>query len=252
MFPFFEHYLKDAPDPNLPGTLAFDTGTNEWLRYATWPPAAQPTSLYLRADGRLSFDPPTAQEAAYDQYVSDPANPVPYVEHPSSDLDEDYMYGDQSFASRRADVLTYRTDPLPANLAVTGPLSVRMHISSSGTDSDFIVKFIDEDSSGRQLLIRGEPMRAKFRKSFSSPEPLQPNQPTALDYEMPDVNHTFLPGHHIVVQVQSSWFPLNELNPQRFIRIPDATSADFQRATQRVFHQPGVASSLILHVLKAN
>ena len=194
MFPFFEHYLKDAPAPDLPGALAFETGTNQWRRYSTWPPAgAKPSSFYLRSNGRLSFDPPTAQDAAYDQYVSDPANPVPYVEHPSSGFDEEYMYGDQAFASHRTDVLTYRTDSLPASITISGRIAVRFQISSSATDSDFVVKLIDEDPAGHQHLIRGEPMRAKFRNSFSNPEPLQPNQPTALNYEKPDINNTFLP-----------------------------------------------------------
>ena len=256
LFGFFEHYLKDAPPPGIPGALAFETGSNRWRRYPSWPPpGAQPTSLYLHANGRLSVEPPTGQEDSYDEYVSDPANPIPYVEHPSTDLDEDYMYGDERFASRRADVLTYKSDPLDQDLTVAGPIGVRLQVSSSGTDADFVVKLIDEDanqasSPGYQQLVRGEPMRARFRNSFSSPEPMQPNQVTPMNYAMPDINHTFLRGHRIVVQVQSSWFPLADLNPQAFVRTPAAKSTDFVKATQRVYHGPETASFLVLQVLK--
>ncbi len=256
LFAFFEHHLKDAPAPDLPGALAFETGTNQWRRYPSWPPpAAQPRNLFLHANGRLTFYPPTAQESTYDEYVSDPAHPVPYVEHPPTTLDEQYMVGDQRFATSRPDVLTYRTDPLEQDLTVAGPIDVRLQVSSSGTDSDFVVKLIDEDathapSPSPQRLVRGEPMRARFRNSFSTPEALQPNAVTGINYTMPDINHTFLRGHRIVVQVQSSWFPLADRNPQSFVPIPTAQAADFKRATQRIFHRPGTASSLILQVLK--
>jgi uncharacterized protein len=254
LFAFFEHYLKDAPSPDIPVALVFETGTNQWRRYPSWPPpGAQPTSLYLYANGRLGFEPPTSPESSFDEYVSDPANPIPYVEHPSTNLDEEYMYGDQRFAAGRPGVLVYRTDPLDQDLTVAGPVAVQLQVSSSGTDSDFVVKLIDEDAThatGYQQLVRGEPMRARFRSSFSSPEPLQPNQVTSVNYAMPDINHTFLRGHRIMVQVQSSWFPLAGLNPQSFVRIPDARPADFVKATQRVYHGPEAASSLVLQVLK--
>ena len=251
LFPFFEHYLKDAPAPDVPAALAFETGTNQWRRYPSWPPpGVHPRSLYFRANGRLTFEPPTEREGQYDEYVSDPARPVPYVEHPSPELDESYMYGDQRFASLRPDVLTYRTDPLDGNVTVAGPLVVHLHVSSSGTDSDFVVKLIDEDSGawGYQQLVRGEPMRARFRKSFSTPEALQANTVTSIDYTMPDINHTFLRGHRIMVQVQSSWFPLSDLNPQSFVQVSTATASDFVRATERVFHTPDAPSALVLQV----
>ena len=253
LFPFFEHYLKDAPAPELPGALAFETGTNQWKRYASWPPpGAEPKALYLHANGKLSFDAPSALESAYDEYVSDPANPVPYLEHSSTDLDEGYMYGDQRFVTGRPDVLTYRTEPLNQNLTVAGPVTVHLQVSSSGTDSDFIVKLIDEDTSastGYQQLIRGEPMRARFRNSFSVPEALQPDTVTSINYTMPDINHTFLRGHRVLVQVQSSWFPLVELNPQSFVRTRDAGPAIFTKATERVFHRPDAITSIVLQVL---
>jgi putative CocE/NonD family hydrolase len=255
LFPFFEYYLKDAPATELPGALVFETGTNQWRRYPSWPPAGtQPTSLYLRANGRLAFEPPSAGENPFDAYVSDPASPVPYVEQPPTELDSSYMYADQSFAARRADVLTYRTEPLDRDLTVAGPLLVRLHVSSSGTDSDFVVKLIDEappqgDKPGSQQLVRGETMPVRFRDSFTTPEPLEPNVETPLSYTMPDVNHTFLRGRRIVVQVQSSWFPLTGLNPQTFTPGTAASASDFIKATQHVFHTPAAASSLVLEVL---
>ena len=256
LFGFFEHYLKDGPAPDVPGALVFETGTNQWRSYAAWPPAsAEAKNLYLHANGRLSFEAPTVQESSYDEYVSDPANPVPYVEHPSTEVASEYMYGDQRFAAGRSDVLTYKTDVLDQDVTVAGPLAVRLQVSSSGTDSDFVVKLIDEDdshgvSAGYQQLVRGEPMRARFRNSFSNPEALKPNETTAIDYAMPDINHTFLRGHRIVVQVQSSWFPLTNINPQTFVVISSARPADFVKATQRVFHKPEAASSIVLRVLK--
>jgi uncharacterized protein len=256
LFPFFEHYLKDAPAPDLPGALAFETGTNQWRRYESWPPAdAQPRNFYLHANGKLTFDPPSEQEKPYDEFVSDPANPVPYVEHPPTELASEYMYADQRFATGRADVLTYRTDPVEANVTVAGPITVRLHVSSSGSDSDFEVKLIDEYPEGGpspryQLLVRGEPMRARFRNSFSNPEPLQPDKVTQVNFTMPDVNHTFLRGHRIIVQVQSSWFPLVDMNPQMFVRIPNAKPTDFIKASQRVFHTPQADSAVVLPLLK--
>jgi len=252
MFGFFEHYLKDAAAPDVPSALVFETGTNQWRSYAAWPPAGtQATSLYLHAHGRLSFDAPGEQESAYDEYVSDPANPVPYVEKPPTEVDSDYMVGDQRFLGGRADVLTYTTDVLAQDVTVAGPIAVRLQVSSSGTDSDFVVKLIDEDDThGYLQLVRGEPMRARFRNSFSEPEAMKPNEITAINYAMPDVNHTFLRGHRIVVQVQSSWFPLTNINPQTFVPIASAKSGDFVKATQRVFHSPGAASAVVLQVLK--
>jgi hypothetical protein len=256
LFPFFEHYLKDAPAPDLPGALAFETGSNQWRRYESWPPAnARPRNLYLHANGKLTFEPPARQEIAYDEFVSDPANPVPYLEHAPTELASEYMYADQRFASRRSDVLTYRTDPLDKDLTVAGPITVRLHISSSGSDADFDVKLIDEypegvPEKGYQLLLRGEPMRARFRNSFASPEALQPDKETQVNFTMPDMNHTFRRGHRIVVQVQSSWFPLVDINPQTFGNIPSATSTDFVKATQRVFHTSQADSAIILPILQ--
>jgi uncharacterized protein len=253
--PFFEHYLKDQPASDLPEANVYETGSNRWVRYDEWPPAkAEQKTLYLRAQGKLSFEPPANGEAEFDEYISDPRQPVPYLEHAPTGIAEKFMYGDQRFASKRADVLTYVSDPLTEDVTLAGPVSPRLQVSTTGTDSDFDVKLIDvyPDSGptpGYQLLVRGEPMRAKFRKSFSKPEPMTPGEVTPVNFEMPDVNHTFLRGHRIMVQVQSSWFPLTDLNPQRFEDIAAAQPADFRKATERVYHSRRAASGIVVHVL---
>jgi putative CocE/NonD family hydrolase len=264
VFPFFESHLKGNGDLRLPEATVFETGTNRWRQYDSWPPAGMRSkALYLHAGGRLSFEPPVPGEPDYDAYVSDPFRPVPYVPIETTELIERYMFGDQSFAAKRADVLTYVSDPLSSDVTVAGPVSPRLHVSSSGTDADFDVKLIDvfpgeprdgsnplpddvpaDGPAGYAQLVRGEPMRARFRESLSSPAPLRPNQVTTVNFDMPDVNHTFRRGHRIMVQVQSSWFPLTDINPQSFVRIAGATRADFVTATQRVYHSP-VASSRI-------
>ncbi len=257
-FPFFEHYLKDAPVPDLPGAFAFETGSNQWRRYASWPPpGTYPRNLYLHANGKLSFNPPSEHENSYDEFVSDPAKPVPYVEHPPTELAPEYMYADQRFATGRADVLTYRTDPVDENVTVAGSITVRLHVSSSASDSDFDVKLIDEypdsgPSPGYQLLLRGEPMRARFRKSFSNPEALQPDKVTQITFTMPDVNHTFLRGHQIIIQIQSSWFPLVDMNPQIFEGIPNVKATDFIKARQRIFHTAQADSAVVMPLLKTD
>ena len=233
----------------------YETGSNRWMRYTQWPPTnAEEKTLYLHANHKLSLEAPTDGEAAFDEYVSDPRQPVPYLENVPTEVAEEFMYGDQRFAAKRADVLTYMTDPLSEDITVAGPVSPHLQVSTSGTDSDFDVKLIDvyPDSGpnpGYQLLVRGEPMRAKFRKSFSMPEAMTPNQVTPVSFEMPDVNHTFLRGHRIMVQVQSSWFPLTDLNPQRFEDIASAQAADFVKATERVYDNRAAASGIVVRVL---
>jgi putative CocE/NonD family hydrolase len=256
-FPFFEHYLKDKPAPDLPVAFAYETGSNRWMRYGAWPPpdSAEKT-LYLHAGGKLSFAAPVDSEPAFDQYTSDPRHPVPFMEKVPTELDEEFMFGDQRFASRRADVLTFMSDPLTEDLTLAGPVSPHLQVSTSGTDSDFDVKLIDVypdagPTPGYQLLVRGEPMRAKFRKSLSQPEAMLPDQVTPLNFDMPDVNHTFLRGHRIMVQVASSWFPLTDLNPQRFEDIATALPGDFTKATERVYHSPQAASGIVVHVRPA-
>ncbi len=260
-FPFFEYYLKGKGAP-LPEAYMFETGTNVWRQYTEWPPAAATAKmLYLHAGGKLSFDPPAASEGA-DTYVSDPAHPVPFVGYVTDTVPQRYMVDDQRFASKRADVVTYQTPPLDEDLTIAGPISPRLHVTSTGTDSDFVVKLIDvypadapdPDAStggkrvidlpairmgGYQQLVRGEPMRAKFRESWEKPTPLTPGKVTALDFTMPDLLHTFRRGHRIMVQVQSSWFPLTDRNPQTFTDIPHARPEEFSKATEAIYHEQG-------------
>ncbi len=270
-FPFFEYYLKGKGTPP-PKAWVFETGTNVWRKYDSWPPAqARPKTLYLRAGGKLSFEPPSENEGL-DEYTSDPAHPVPFVDYIATAVPQRYMTDDQRFASRRPDVLVYETDPLEEDLTIAGPVSPRLRVASSGTDSDFVVKLIDvypddyPDSDpdagtkrilgmpplrmgGYQQLLRGEPMRAKFRGSWEKPEPLTPGQLAEVDFTMPDVNHTFRRGHRIMVQIQSSWFPLVDRNPQTFVDIPNARPEDFRKATEQVFHRKDAPSGVEVMVL---
>ncbi len=264
-FPFFEQYLKGKGDAKLPEAYVFETGTNVWRQYDAWPPkSSQVKTLYFHSGGKLSFDAPASEATTYDEYISDPAHPVPFLDYFALDFPRAYMTGDQRFASRRTDVLTYQTPPLDSDVTISGPLNVTLHVSTTGTDSDFVVKLVDvypDDfpdpkpnpanmrMGGYQQLIRGEPMRGKFRHSFEKPEPFTPGKLDQVSFEMPAVNHAFRPGHRIMVQVQSSWFPLCDLNPQKFVNIPDANAGDFQKATERVYHEPSAASGIQVHVM---
>jgi putative CocE/NonD family hydrolase len=271
-FPFFEHYLK-GKGAAQPKAVVFETGTNVWHNLDSWPPkAATPKTLYFHAGGRLSFEPPS-ESASSDSYVSDPAHPVPFVGYTTDTVPQRYMVDDQRFASYRPDVLVYESDVLTEDVTIAGPISPKLKIASTGTDSDFDVKLIDvypedypdpEDTShgnkrvldapplhmgGYQELLRGEPMRAKFRNSWEKPEPLTPGKETEVDFTMPDLYHTFRAGHRIMVQVQSSWFPLTDRNPQTFTDIPYAKPEQFVKATEQVFHQKDAASGVEVLVL---
>jgi hypothetical protein len=271
-FPFFEHYLK-GKGAAQPKAVVFETGTNVWRNFESWPPkAATAKTLYFHANGKLSFEPPT-EAAGSDSYVSDPAHPVPFVGYTTDTVPQRYMVDDQRFASYRPDVLVYESDVLKEDVTIAGPISPKLKIASTGTDSDFDVKLIDvypenypnpTDASrpnkrilnapplqmgGYQELLRGEPMRAKFRNSWEKPEPLTPGKMTELDFTMPDLFHTFRAGHRIMVQVQSSWFPLTDRNPQTFTDIPTAKSDQFVKATEQVFHQKDAASGVEVLVL---
>jgi putative CocE/NonD family hydrolase len=276
IFPFFEQYLKGATDAHLPEAYVFETGSNVWRQYDAWPPKqVQQKELYLHANGKLSFDPPAANEATFDEYVSDPKKPVPFVGYAATDVPQEYMLSDQRFAAKRPDVLTYMTDVLTDDVTIAGPLSPKLHVSTSGTDSDFVVKLIDvypadydaseqtplpkdvqmptERMGGYEQLVRGEPVRAKFRNSatWDKPEAMVPNQVTPLNFEMQDVNHTFRRGHRIMVQIQSSWFPLIDLNPQTFVDTAAAKKSDFVKATQRVYHSASQTSGIGVDVMAA-
>ena len=271
-FPFFEHYLK-GKGAAQPKAVVFETGTNVWRSLDSWPPKqAAAKTLYFHAGGKLAFDPPE-ETRGVDEYVSDPNHPVPFVGYTTDTVPQRYMVDDQRFASYRPDVLVYETDPLEEDVTIAGPISPKLRISSSGTDSDFVVKLIDvypenypdyEGTSsgnkritdapplhmgGYQQLLRGEPFRAKFRNSWEKPEPLSPGKITDVNFTMPDLYHTFRRGHRIMVQVQSSWFPLTDRNPQTFTDIPTAKPEDFQKATERVFRQKDAASGVEVLVM---
>jgi len=266
LLPFFREHLKGAEDPNLPAAYTFETGSNVWRRYDYWPPKnTRPFTLYLRADGRLVPEASTDTKNSFDEYVSDPNHPVPFVNFPTTDVPQTYMDADQRFAAKRPDVLVYQTDALEEDVTVSGPVSPHLWVSTSGTDSDFVVKLIDVypmdfrnpdpnprevQMGGYQQLVRGEPFRGKFRHSFEKPEPFTPNQPTALDFPLPDINHSFRRGHRIMIQIQSTWFPLVDRNPQKFLNIPDATESDFVKATERVYRSKENATSITLPVLQ--
>ncbi|HLG15324.1 MAG TPA: CocE/NonD family hydrolase [Blastocatellia bacterium] len=265
--PFFNYYLKDKGELKLPEAYVFETGSNRWRQYDQWPPKnTTEKSLYFHAGGKLSFDPPEARAGGgFDEYISDPAKPVPFITDIAVGMTREYMTDDQRMASRRTDVLVYQTEVLTEDVTISGPLKAGLFVSTSGTDSDYVVKLIDvfpDDArdippgtpgfkrGGYQMLVRGEPMRARFRKSFEKPEPMTPNTVTEVPFVLPDVNHTFLKGHRIMVQIQSSWFPLVDRNPQKFVDIYTAKESDFQKATQRVYRSARYRSRLTVNVLK--
>lgn len=273
-FPFFLYLLKGKGDGKFPKAWIFETGRNLWHKYDTWPPReAAPRSFYLAAGGKLAIGgaPGDAAEA-FDEYISDPNKPVPYIGHVVSGMRADYMTEDQRFAAARPDVLVYETEPLEGDVTVMGPIEVDLKVSTTGTDSDFVVKLIDvypgdapnynlppavpgaapvapraEPANtirmgGYQQLVRGEPFRGKFRKGFEKPVPFEAGKADRIAFKMPDVAHTFRTGHRIMVQIQSSWFPLTDRNPQKFMDIQKALSSDFIKATQRVY-RGGVSGS---------
>ncbi|MDG3004523.1 CocE/NonD family hydrolase [Paludisphaera mucosa] len=259
-FPFFQTILKGGDGPAaLPEARVFETGTNQWRTFDAWPPkAAKPKTLYLAAGGGVAFSPPeSAASPSFDEYVSDPAKPVPFIDAVSNRMTGDYMIQDQRFASRRPDVLVYQTGPLAEDLTLVGPIQVKIHVSTSGGDSDWVVKLVDvfpDDHAGEttagtplasfQGLVRGDVMRGRYRNSLSAPEPFVPNQPTAVNFTMQDVDHTFRSGHRLMIQVQSTWFPLVDRNPQKYVDVYAAKPEDFQKAVQRVFHEPAAPSRL--------
>jgi putative CocE/NonD family hydrolase len=281
-FPFFESHLKGKGPADFPRAYVFETGRNQWEKYDSWPPKnAVKKSLYLTADGKISFEPPktscgdgavprrdagsrNAVPTCFDEYVSDPAKPVPFIDQTSTAMERPYMTADQRLQGRRTDVLVYETDPLDQDITFAGPVRPSLFVSTSGTDSDFIVKLIDvyPDNApdnepnpanvkmgGYEQLIRGEPMRGRFRNSYEKPEPFQPGKVAKVEFVMPDINHTFRRGHRIMVQIQSTWFPLVDINPQTFVDIYKAKPEDFQKATERVYHSPDAPSSVEVMVL---
>lgn len=276
-FPFFLFHLKGKGDMNLPDAYMFETGRNEWHKHNQWPPKeAVSRTLYLRDGSRLTSDGPADAPETFDEYVSDPAKPVPFTADIQQNMTTTYMIDDQRFASTRTDVMVYQTEPLERDMRVAGPLKVTLHVSTSGTDSDFVVKVIDvypgdfpepdpppsalfqtqRDNErpirmgGYQQLVRGEPFRGKFRRSFEKPEPFTPGKVERIEFELPDIYHAFRRGHRLMVHVQSSWFPLVDRNPQKFMKIAEARVEDFQKATQRIYTSRQHPSSLQILVLE--
>lgn len=265
--PFFRRHLEDGNTPlNLPEAFMFETGANEWRQFDAWPPADRlERSLYFSEAGSLTWNAPTGAGDSFDEYLSDPSKPVPYTEEMTTDMTRNYMTDDQRFASRRPDVLSYQTDVLDEELTLAGPILADLWVSTSGTDSDWIVKLIDvfppdaEDTpvenrtrpmGGYQMMVRSEVIRGRFRSSLTHPEPFVPGEPTQVKLELLDVLHTFKPGHRLMVQIQSTWFPMVDRNPQTFVEnIYKAEQSDFVKATQRVYRSQDHATRLIVPIL---
>ena len=266
LFPFFMHHLKGAKDPALPKATVFETGTNRWHKLDAWPPKqAKDARLYLQPHGRLSLTPPSPDGGA-DAFISDPAKPVPFIEQIAIGMPKEYMTADQRFAGRRPDVLTFQTEPLAEDLTLAGPLRPELFVATTGTDADWVVKLVDvypddfknpdfkesglpwdrapNPMGGYQQLVRGEVMRGKFRDSLETPAPFVPGQPTRVAWSMNDIFHTFKKGHRVMVQLQSTWFPLMDRNPQTFMDINQAVATDYQKATHTVFHDAARPSGI--------
>ena len=268
---FFNHYLKEKENPNLPKAYIFETGANEWRKYDQWPPKnTVEKKLFLHANGKLSFSESMmimqeGAKPAFDEYTSDPAKPVPYTSEIRIIRGSDFMYEDQRFAATRPDVLVYESDVLNEDVTISGNVFANLFVSTTGTDADFVVKLIDvypgdapNDSpvnpnmkmGGFQLLVRGEVMRAKFRNSFSKPEAMVPGKIENVKFDMQDAAHRFRKGHKIMIQVQSSWFPLVDRNPQTFVNIYKASEQDFKAARHRVYTSGDKSSYVSVRVLE--
>ena len=263
---FFNYYLKGQGDNVFAEALMYETGTNKWRNFTEWPPkAAKEKNLYLLPDGKLSFDAPRDRKS-FSEYISDPNKPVPSSDYITSGMPREYMVDDQRFASRRTDVLTFQTDILDKDITLAGNIFANLKVSTTGTDADFIVKIIDvypDDAkdnantdkktkmAGYQQMVRSEAMRGKFRKSIETPVPFKPNKVEEVDFELQDVLHTFQKGHRMMVQIQSTFFPIIDRNPQKFVpNIFYADPSDFQSATHKVYHEKRNASSLKVRVLE--
>lgn len=276
LVPFFDKHLKGEGDktPAKSGDAhVFETGTNIWRHYPSWPPREMvQKTLYLGQQGKLSWQAESQSDTAFDEYVSDPAKPVPFIAYPALGVPREYMVSDQRFAASRPDVLVYQTDVLEQDITLAGPVQPQLFVTTTGSDADWIVKLIDVypaqypeqtqkrergvdiaapviPMAGYQQLVRAEPLRGKFRYGFEKSQAFEPGKVEAIRYSMPDVHHTFRRGHRIMVQIQSSWFPLIDLNPQKFMHIPDAEPADFQKATQRIYRDQKHPSAIVLPVL---
>jgi uncharacterized protein len=273
--PFLDQYLKDgAPKADVAPVTAYETGGNRWERLHAWPSgcdtgcSVRPTPMYLKAGAKLGFDAPKAGDGAFEEYVSDPAKPVPYRVRPNHATNFEggaswarWLVDDQREFSGRPDVITFESEVLTAPMKIAGQPTVNMFASTSGTDSDWVVKVIDvypdevarqPEMGGYQLMVSGDAFRGRFRESLETPKAIAANQPLPYKFLLPTANHVFLPGHRVMVQVQSSWFPLYDRNPQTFVpNIFLAKPEDYKKATQRIYHAPGQASFIELPVVSA-
>jgi len=267
--PFFNYYLKNKGSvKDIAEANIFFTGENNWKKLKQWPPAeVANTNIFITDNGMLSFKAENSKNI-FTEYISDPAHPVPYTEDVHNRRTREYMTDDQRFAERRPDVLTFKTLVLENDLTLAGPVIADIATAISTTDADFVVKIIDvfpddftyPDSSknngkdypmwGYEMLVRGEIMRGKFRNSFEKPEAFTPNKITNVKYALPDVAHTFKKGHRLMIQIQSSWFPLADRNPQQFMNIYKAEEKDYKKSTIKIYHNGLNQTKFILPVLK--
>lgn len=260
---FFQHYLKNEGDITLPEADIFITGENQWHSFETWPPEnITEKMLYFQPEGSIKMEAPSVK-SSYDEYISDPMNPVPYTENVHLRRTAEYMTDDQRFAARRPDVMVYQTEPLTEDMTIVGPFEASLFVSTTGTDADFVVKLIDVfpdtltypsnemnvPMQGYQMLVRGEIFRGRYRNSYEKPEAFIPGKITEVKYELPSIAHTFQKGHRIMVQVQNSWFPLFDRNPQQMIDIYHCSDNDFKKATIRIYHEKQNPSGLKVKVM---
>jgi putative CocE/NonD family hydrolase len=266
---FFNYFLKDKGELDLPEVTAFETGSNQWEEYDQWPPKTTYfKSLYFHDNGRLEYNMPEATGFQFDEYISDPGNPVPYTsmyQNAKVYYNKDYMIEDQRFASSRPDVLCYQTGILDEDITVCGPVQAELYVSTTGTDADWVLKIVDvfpdqvvsldhpriaeKTMAGYQMLVRGEILRGKFRNSLEKPEPYIPGKVERVTIKLQDINHTFKKGHRIMIQVQSSWFPMYDRNPQKYCDIYSATKEDYRPATHRIYRSRNYPSNVILNIL---
>ena len=272
--PFFNYYLKGKNDPRLSRATIYFSGENKWRKFDSWPSGqARETKIYLQPMNGLSTTPP-AGASSFDEYTSDPAHPVPYAEGVHFNRTRNYMTDDQRFAGRRPDVLTYQSSLLAEDLTIGGPVTAELQTSISTTDADFVVKVIDvfPDSlsyqridiysvvepqeihplGGYEMLVRGEIFRGKYRNSFENPVPFEPGKPTLVRFVLPDIAHTFKKGHRLMIQIQSSWFPLADRNPQKFTDIYTCQDSDFQKAEIRIYHDHNHPSAITVPVISGS
>jgi len=271
MQPFLDYYLKDGPRPDTARALVYETGADRWHRYDSWPRSCssgcpeRSRELFLLPNGKLGFERPAVSKDRYDEYVSDPAKPVPYRQRPTLDVNapdstwDEWLVDDQRFAATRTDVLVYETEPLGEPLRVAGQPYANLLASTSGSDADWVVKLIDvwpdevpdhPKLGGYQQMLSADILRGRYREDPANPHAIEPNKTLAYRLRLPNVSHTFLPGHRLMVQIQSTWFPLYDRNPQKYVpNIMLARAEDFTRATQRIWHTPESASAIELPVV---